>query len=227
MPDKYILIVAGGKGERMASTTPKQFLLLAGKPVLMHTISLFHAYDPHISIILVLPEFHQDTWTQLCREHQFTIPHRVVSGGETRFHSVRNGLALVPQQALVGVHDGVRPLVSREVVSRCFDEAWKHAAAIPVLPVVESVREVEGESSKPVDRDKFRIVQTPQVFRSEVLLKAYSVAYQASFTDDASVVEPFVPIHLVAGNRENIKITTPEDLIIAEAFLRSATGELA
>ena len=225
MPDKYIIIVAGGKGERMASETPKQFLLLAGEPVLMHTLRLFYEYDSQLSILLVLPESHKATWAPLCQQYDFGIPHQVVAGGNTRFHSVQNALRFVPSGCIVGVHDGVRPLVSKTVVKNCFDKALSHPAVIPVLPVVESIREVEGERSKPVDRQRFRIVQTPQVFQSDVLLKAYSAPFQPSFTDDASVVEPWAPVTLLEGNKENIKLTTPEDFVVAEAFLSLSSSQ--
>ena len=220
---KYIVIVAGGKGERMASATPKQFMLLAGKPVLMHTLDAFYGYDSQINIILVLPQAHHETWSKLCRQHNYQTPHQVATGGETRFHSVKNALALVPENVRVGVHDGVRPLVSREVMQRCYDEAMNHPAIVPVIPIADSIRMVDEDGKNhPVSRDALRIIQTPQVFQSTVLLKSYSIEYSPLFTDDASVVESLTDIRLVAGNKENIKITTPEDLIVAEAFLATA-----
>ncbi len=219
--EKNIIIVAGGKGVRMGAEMPKQFIPLQGKPILMHTLEAFYLYDPGMKIFLVLPEMHIPVWQELCREYHFKIPHQVVAGGETRFHSVKNALTQISANGFTGIHDGVRPLVSREVISRCYDAALKYQAVIPVLPVVESIRELglSGESSRPVDRTRFRIVQTPQVFRSDILLKAYAQPYHPLFTDDASVVENTCKIHLVEGNRENIKITTPEDLVLANAFL--------
>ena len=216
---KYIIIVAGGKGERMETTTPKQFLLLAGKPILMHTLDAFFRYDLQINIILVLPQAHHDTWARLCKQYNYTTPHQIVAGGKTRFHSVKNALVLVPENVPVGVHDGVRPLVSQEVIQRCYKEAANHPAVVPVIPIAESIRILNDEGiNQPVDRDRLRIVQTPQVFQSTLLLKSYAAEYSPMFTDDASVVENNTPIYLVAGNKENIKITTPEDLIVAEAF---------
>lgn len=217
---KYALIVAGGKGLRMGTELPKQFLPIGGKPVLMRTLEAFYAYDSEIQIILVLPRSQQEYWKQLCGEYHFSLPHRVVDGGETRFHSVKNGLAQVKVPALVGVHDGVRPFVSREVIARCYDLAVEKKAVIPVIGVVETVRRVEGEGSVTVNRDDYRLVQTPQVFDAELLKAAYEQLYTPHFTDDASVVEALgVSVFLTPGNRENIKITTPFDLNIADALI--------
>ena len=222
----YVIIVAGGKGLRMGSDVPKQFLPVGGKPVLMHTLETFHSADDELRIILVLPAEQQSYWQELCDEHQFSVPHQIATGGETRFHSVGNGLALIPdaEESVVGVHDGVRPFVSKEVVLRCYEVAREQGAAIPVVPVVETLRQVlpEGDSLT-VDRNLYRLVQTPQVFRVGILKEAYRQPYQPSFTDDASVVEALGHrITLVDGNRENVKITTPSDLIFAER-LCSAT----
>ncbi len=220
--EKYIIIVAGGKGERMGVSIPKQFLLLHNKPILMHTIEAFHSYDPEIKIIIVLPENQQERWNELCSEYGFTITHSIVSGGETRFHSVKNALSLLPadKDVLVGIHDGVRPLISLPVIKKCFDTAEEYPAVIPVIPVSDSIRELNPSSgeSKPVDRQYYRLVQTPQVFQSKILLKAYSEPYTPEFTDDASVAGKICSIHLTDGNKENIKITTREDLVIAEAL---------
>lgn len=221
---KYALIVAGGKGLRMGTELPKQFLPIGGKPVLMRTLEAFYAYNSEIQLILVLPHSQQDYWKQLCREYHFSLPHTIADGGETRFHSVKNGLALVNTSGLVGVHDGVRPFVSQEVISRCYDLAAEKRAVIPVIDVVETVRHLEGEGSVTVNRDDYKLVQTPQVFDAELLKQAYSQSYTPHFTDDASVVEAFgVPVVLTAGNRENIKITTPFDLKIATALLGSCS----
>lgn len=221
---KYALIVAGGKGLRMGSELPKQFLPIGGKPVLMRTLEAFHACNREIRLIVVLPHSQQEFWRTLCREHRFTVPHAVVDGGETRFHSVKNGLALVEAPALVGVHDGVRPFVSREVISRCYELAAEKRAVIPVIGVVETVRRMEGEESVTVSRDDYRLVQTPQVFDAELLKAAYDQPYTPHFTDDASVVEAWgASVTLTPGNRENIKITTPFDLKIAAALIDSCS----
>ncbi len=221
---KYVLIVAGGKGLRMGTELPKQFLPIGGKPVLMRTLEAFYTYNSEIQLILVLPHSQQDYWKQLCREYHFSLPHVVADGGETRFHSVKNGLALVNTPGLVGVHDGVRPFVSQEVISRCYDLAAEKKAVIPVIDVVETVRHLDGEGSVTVNRDDYKLVQTPQVFDVELLKQAYNQSYTPHFTDDASVVEALgVPVALTVGNRENIKITTPFDLKIATVLLDSCS----
>ncbi|WP_195372396.1 MULTISPECIES: 2-C-methyl-D-erythritol 4-phosphate cytidylyltransferase [Parabacteroides] len=227
---KYVLIVAGGKGLRMGGDLPKQFIPLEGKPVLMHTLEAFHRWDASAELVLVLPEDHQSYWNMLCREIGCKVPHRIASGGETRFHSVRNGLQFLSEEigntsgrnekVLIAVHDGVRPFVSSEVIAACFGEAEKSGAAIPVIPMIDSLRETDEKGSHPVDRSRYFAVQTPQVFCSELLLKAYGQEFSALFTDDASVVEAMGEvIHMVTGNRENIKITTPFDLLVAESLI--------
>lgn len=217
-----ILIVAGGRGTRMGGPQPKQFLELAGRPVLMHTLEAFDRWDASARLIVVLPEDQIDTWKRLCEAHVFGRIHRVVAGGETRFHSVRNGLDAVASDGLIAVHDGVRPLVAPSVIAACFAAAADGGAAVPVVPVVESVREVDADGgSRPVDRTRLRVVQTPQVFRADVLRAAYCLPYDPRFTDDASVVEASgVAVRLVPGNRENIKLTTPMDLLLAEQLMR-------
>jgi 2-C-methyl-D-erythritol 4-phosphate cytidylyltransferase len=216
-----VIIVAGGCGSRMRSEIPKQFLPLAGTPVLMHTISNFYRYDHRINIIVVIPTGENDLWQKLCADHKFNIPHHNVDGGETRFHSVKNGLAVAGECDLIAVHDGVRPAVSHQTLSRSFDMAAEKGSAIPVLPAQESVREGVMEDSRPVDRKHLFLVQTPQVFRSEIIMNAYSQPWSPEFTDDASVVEKFgIPVQMVLGNRENIKITYPEDLEVASLFLK-------
>ena len=193
---KYVLIVAGGKGLRMGGDLPKQFIPLEGKPILMHTLEAFHRWDNAAELLLVLPEDHQPYWNMLCREIG------------------RN------EKVLIAVHDGVRPFVSPEVICACFDEAEKSGAAIPVMPMIDSLRETDENGSHPVDRSRYVAVQTPQVFRSDILLEAYEQPFTSLFTDDASVVEAAgVPVRLVTGNRENIKITTPFDLLIAQGLL--------
>ena len=207
----------------MGSELPKQFLPIGGKPVLMHTLQAFYDYDREMRIILVLPASQQAYWAQLCWEHHFTVPHEVADGGETRFHSVKNALERVNTSGLVGVHDGVRPFVSQEVIARCYEQAAEKKAVVPVVNVVETVRHLcQGGRSETVPRDEYRLVQTPQVFDAELLLRAYRQPYTSDFTDDASVVEALgEPVWLTEGNRENIKITTPFDLKIAEALLCS------
>ena len=217
----FVIIVAGGKGLRMGADLPKQFLTIGGRPVLMHTLEAFERAIPGIRIILVLPVDHQPFWRDLCCQHSFTLPHTIATGGPTRFHSVLNGLKTIdPDECLlVAVHDGVRPFVSEDVIRRTFEAARDQGAAVPVIPVVETLRQLSP--SRTVDRSLFRLVQTPQTFQLPLLLKAYDQPYRDTFTDDASVVEALGhPITLVEGNRENIKITTPFDLTIAEALLR-------
>lgn len=217
---KQIIIVAGGKGLRMGGEIPKQFLPVNGKPVLMLTLETFYRFDPQIKIILVLPREQQTYWNELCVKYHFEIPYLLADGGETRFHSVKNGLSMADDDGLIGVHDGVRPFVSREVIVHCFDAASTKEAAIPVIDVVETVRKIEGEESVTVDRNNYKLVQTPQVFTSSLLKRAYNQEYSPLFTDDASVVEAMgIKVELVPGNRENIKITTPFDMIIANALV--------
>jgi 2-C-methyl-D-erythritol 4-phosphate cytidylyltransferase len=206
----------------MGSDIPKQFLPIGGKPVLIRTLERFREYSEDIQIILVLPEAQQDYWHQLCQEYHFDVEYTLANGGQTRFHSVQNGLAKVPDDAIgvVGVHDGVRPFPSIEVIRNCYTTAREKKAVIPVIPVVETVRHLEGEQSKTVPRDAYRLVQTPQTFDIQLLKAANRQPYNDGFTDDASVVEAFgYDITLVEGNRENIKITTPYDLKIAEVLI--------
>ncbi|MDR1203113.1 MAG: 2-C-methyl-D-erythritol 4-phosphate cytidylyltransferase [Tannerellaceae bacterium] len=223
---RYVLIVAGGKGIRMGNELPKQFIPLNGRPVLMHTLERFYRWDISAEIILVLPETHQPYWNMLCKELNCRIPHKLANGGETRFHSVQNGLSLVNEPGLVAVHDGVRPFVSVEVIEHCFTEAERSGAVIPVVPLVDSIRERYDESglSRPADRGRLVAVQTPQVFNSDWLFEAYRQAYRPDFTDDASVVEAKgYSVALTPGNQENIKLTTPFDLLVAEVYLRNQT----
>ena len=218
----YIIIVAGGKGLRMGSDIPKQFLPIGGKPVLMRTIERFREYAADLQIILVLPEAQQAYWQELCEKYDFKVKYQLANGGQTRFHSVQNGLALVPDDAegVVGVHDGVRPFPSIEVIKNCYETARTAKAVIPVIPVVETVRHLEGDSSVTVPRGDYRLVQTPQTFDIQLLKAANRQPYNDGFTDDASVVESYGhAITLVEGNRENIKITTPYDLKIAEVLI--------
>ena len=218
----YIIIVAGGKGLRMGSDIPKQFLPIGGKPILMRTLERFRDYSEKLQIILVLPIAQQDYWRQLCEQYRFEVKYQLANGGQTRFHSVQNGLALIPDdvEGVVGVHDGVRPFPSVEVIRNCYEAARTAKAVIPVIPVVETVRHIEGEGSVTVPRGDYRLVQTPQTFDIQLLKAANRQPYNDGFTDDASVVEAFgYHITLVEGNRENIKITTPYDLKIAEVLI--------
>ena len=226
----YIIIVAGGKGLRMGSDIPKQFLPIGGKPVLMRTLERFREYSAELQIILVLPEAQQAYWRELCKQYNFPLPlegaeggfYQLANGGQTRFHSVQNGLAKVPDdaQGVVGVHDGVRPFPSIEVIKNCYETARTKKAVIPVIPVVETVRHLEGEKSVTVPRGDYRLVQTPQTFDIQLLKAANRQPYNDGFTDDASVVESYgYEITLVEGNRENIKITTPYDLKIDEVLI--------
>ena len=217
---KYVIIVAGGKGLRMGGEVPKQFILLDGRPILMRTMDAFAKNDSGIQIILVLPQDQVPYWNSLCEKYSFKIPYQLAFGGNTRFHSVCNGLAFVTEESFVGIHDGVRPFVSKEVIKRCYEEARIKRAVIPVIDIVETVRRVTPDGSETVDRNNYKLVQTPQVFESSLLKRAYKQDYLPSFTDDASVVEALgSKIFLVEGNRENIKITTPYDINIASSLL--------
>lgn len=218
----YVIIVAGGKGTRMGTDTPKQFLPVGGVPVLMRTIMRFNDYDKNLRIILVLPRDQQHYWHQLCYSYHFDTHLVIADGGATRFHSVLNGLNLIPDDAegIVGVHDGVRPFVTKEVIGRCYEAARSFGAAVPVTAVTETLRHVNGNASITAPRNEYRMVQTPQAFDIRLLKKAYMQPYRETFTDDASVVESMgKQITLIDGNRENIKITTPFDITIAEALL--------
>jgi 2-C-methyl-D-erythritol 4-phosphate cytidylyltransferase len=219
---KYAIIVAGGSGSRISSDKPKQFLLLGNKPVLMHTLEKFNSAGKEIEIIVVIPQKEIDEWQNLCKQYQFQIPHQTIAGGETRFHSVKSGLQLVKEKSMVAVHDGVRPLVSIGLINRCFDKAEQHGNAVPCIPLAESIRKVvDTEVNEVADRSSMVIIQTPQCFDSEVLKKAYAAEFKDIFTDDASVVEfSGHPIHLIEGERVNIKITYSADLGIAEVLLK-------
>ncbi|MBQ8045000.1 MAG: 2-C-methyl-D-erythritol 4-phosphate cytidylyltransferase [Bacteroidales bacterium] len=218
--ERYMIIVAGGSGKRMGSDVPKQFLPINGKPILMHTIERIKQYDGNISIIVVLPEGQTSYWQLLCREYEFDVPCTIVFGGKERFYSVKNALTYVPDGCLVGVHDGVRPFVSDETLDRLFEATETNYAVIPAIAPHESVRMDTGDSNSIIDRNIVKLVQTPQIFHSSLLKKAYNTDYKPIFTDDASVVEHVVvnKIKLVEGNRENIKITTSFDLMMAEVI---------
>ncbi len=214
-----VIITAGGIGKRMEAILPKQFLCVAGKPVLMHTIQRFHDYNPEIQILLTLPKDWLEFWKELQQKHEFKIDHQTVEGGTERYHSIQNALNFANGD-IIGVHDGVRPFVSVATIQSCFVEAKMKGAAIPFLKINESIRELGLGSSKAVNRTNFVSVQTPQCFQKELLVKAYKQDFHEGITDDASLVEQLgVQIQLVPGNEENIKITTPIDLKIAELFV--------
>ncbi|GAA0538582.1 2-C-methyl-D-erythritol 4-phosphate cytidylyltransferase [Chitinophaga japonensis] len=217
---KIAVIVAGGAGTRMGSATPKQFLELAGRPVLYHTIAAFVNAYADMQVVLVVPEAHFGPARQVLEGFAAPPPVTLVKGGETRFHSVKNGLQTVQEKAVVFVHDGVRPLLSAALIHSCYEQALLHGNAIPVTDVKDSLREVNGTGNKAVNREQFRIIQTPQTFLSEQLLPAFELPYDPLFTDEATVVERLGHrIHLVAGEESNIKITRPLDLVIAQALL--------
>jgi 2-C-methyl-D-erythritol 4-phosphate cytidylyltransferase len=225
MEKKYAVVVAGGRGERMTSTVPKQFLVLGGLPILMHTLKTFNEADPKIKLILVLPVSEILFWKQLCIQYDFQIDHLLIEGGTTRFHSVKNGLDQIDEAGLVAIHDGVRPLVSTKMIHEAFVTAEVHGNAIPALQITESLRHVANGKSTSLDRNHYFLVQTPQCFKSDLLKKAYDQTYVETFTDDASVVEAMgETIHLIKGARLNIKITTPEDLLIAEVYLKETNN---
>jgi 2-C-methyl-D-erythritol 4-phosphate cytidylyltransferase len=217
---QYVLIVAGGKGERMKAPVPKQYIEISGKPLLMHTMEAFANESNKHEFIVVLPFDSIATWVNLCKIHHFQIEHKIAEGGPKRFHSVKSGLKLVPENTLVAIHDANRPFVSKETIKRCFEMAARKGNAVPVIPFTESVREVSGVLNKVVDRSILRIVQTPQVFHSTQIKAAYRQNYSEEFTDDASVMEKAgFRMNLVEGNNENLKITDASDLLLAQQLL--------
>lgn len=220
MEKQFVIIVAGGSGLRMGVSTPKQFLNLHSKPVLMHTITKFYEFDLKLNIILVLPNEHFSTWESLCDKFDFHVKHKIVAGGDTRYQSVKNGLAVVSSPGLVAVHDGVRPLVSKQLIDNSFKEAQKNGNAIPCIEVNETVREVFENGNKQLNRNNIKLIQTPQVFKTEILKQAYGLPFSVEFTDDASVIEKAgYKINLINGEKQNIKITTELDLKMAECLL--------
>lgn len=219
---KYALIVAGGSGQRMQSQTPKQFLLLGNKPILQHTLEAFHAFDPTIHLILVLPAEQIAHWKELRQAHQCLCPHAIIEGGQSRFQSVKQGLFLVPPEAVVAIHDGVRPFIDGNTLKEGYDLATEKGSAIATVPLKESLRKLTVESSQAVDRSEFCLVQTPQVFQAKQIKQAYRQVENPRFTDCASVAEAAgQAVSLYSGTYQNIKITTPEDLLWAESFLKS------
>lgn len=216
---KYAIIVAGGSGTRMGTEMPKQFLRIHYKPILLHSLLKFSAIDKNIQIIVVLPENHISTWNKILKDESISVAHRIVAGGKERFDSVKNGLNLICEDGLVAIHDGVRPLVSEEVIKNCYHQAGLKGNAIPAVRVSESIREISIGKNQPVKREFFRLIQTPQTFRVSLIKKAYLQNYSNEFTDDATVLESIgESINLIEGNPENIKITTPDDLRIAKAL---------
>lgn len=220
---KYVVFVAGGSGSRMKSIIPKQFMLLGRKPVLMHTLQKFYAYDTNVNLILVLPESQLAAWKNLCTQHNFSLNHQLIGGGETRFHSVRNGLSLIAEEGLVAIHDGVRPLVNAQTIANVFNTAAEKGNAIPCIPLNDSIRKIAGDSNVSVLRSDYRLIQTPQCFVVSAIKMAHAQNYHESFTDCASVYEANGgKINLVEGNPENIKITTPSDFTVAESLLNKS-----
>jgi 2-C-methyl-D-erythritol 4-phosphate cytidylyltransferase len=224
---RYAIIVAGGNGTRMNSPVPKQFLKLEGKPIILHTINKFLDTDPNIEIILVLPQEHLQYWEQLCSEYMFHKPVKIAYSGESRFHSVKNGLEFVTEDGIVAVHDAVRPLVSSKTILATYKAAEMYGNAVPAIPIYDSIRQIESTRTIAVDRSRYCATQTPQCFRSDIIKKAYQQEYHYTYTDDAMVVEAMGEhIRLVDGNPENIKITSPKDLLIAEVLLKADAQHL-
>jgi 2-C-methyl-D-erythritol 4-phosphate cytidylyltransferase len=219
---RYVIIVAAGRGSRMQSAIPKQFLKLNGRPLLLHSIASFAEFDPSITIILILPADQFSVWEKITSEYKLPVEVKITVGGETRFESVKNGLALIPDEdAIVAVHDAARPLVTVKTISTCFKAAERYGNAIPAIPLSDSIRQIVSTQSVALDRSKYCLIQTPQCFSVPLIKKAYSQEYKYTFTDDASVVESIgEQIRLVDGNEDNFKLTTPTDLIIAEAILK-------
>jgi len=226
--EKFAIIVAGGSGSRMGSARPKQFMLLDGKPILMHTIEAFFRHSHEIKIILVLPKDSIIEWQDLCVQFSFNYEIYIAVGGSTRFESVKNGLQKIKnKKSLVAIHDGVRPLISEDIIDHSFQLADKKGSAIVSTPIKESIRQLKGETSKAIDRTKLRSIQTPQTFRTGLIKEAFAkFETDQNFTDDASVAEKAGhQVHLIEGSYQNIKITTPEDLLFAEAILRQKKSD--
>lgn len=217
---KSVIIVAGGSGSRMQHDLPKQFIKISGKPLMVHTIEAFLAYDPLIAIVLVLPEMHLPYWQELADEFLNEIHVSVTTGGSSRFQSVKAGLQLV-EQGLVAIHDAVRPAVPREVIARSFDSAAETGSGVVMVPLKDSLRQLTGTGTVALDRSEYQVVQTPQTFRVDLIKEAFQQEESTHFTDDASVYEAAgMTVSAVLGDYKNIKVTTPEDLLVVEAFLR-------
>jgi len=223
---QYLIIVAGGTGTRMAQPVAKQFLMLEGLPLMWWTLRRFQEALEGLHVVLVLHESLMETFRELENRFGPAGADQVIPGGEERWHSVANGLAALPEEGVVGIHDAVRPFVTAATIRRCFDEAVELGSAVPVVPVKDSVREVNGAASHALIRDRLRAVQTPQCFDLKLLKEAYASGFRSEFTDDASVFEfSGQAIHLVPGDLENIKVTTPEDLFIAQAFMQAQRSD--
>ena len=222
MAKRGVIIVAGGSGRRMGGALPKQFMMLDNEPILARSINRMHEALPAAEIVVVLPEEHVELWKNIAARFD-VARHKIALGGKERFHSVKNGLAALSDEvAIVGIHDAVRPLASKKLIIKLFLEAENNTAVIPVVAPIDSYRIVEGDNSRIIDRSALRMVQTPQVFQAEALRKAYEQPFSATFTDDASVMEAAGhKVTLVEGERENIKITTPSDMLIAEAIINA------
>jgi 2-C-methyl-D-erythritol 4-phosphate cytidylyltransferase len=219
---EYAIVVAGGKGTRIRSTVPKQYLELCGLPVLMHTLNAFYRYSQNITVILVLPKDDMQLWIELCRQHNFSKPYILEAGGDTRFQSVRNGLQRITGEGLVAIHDGVRPLVSEDIIAASFRLAAVHQSAVASVRLKESIRMTDQDKTRTMDRSRFRMIQTPQTFLVSLIRDAYQVREKEILTDDASVAElAGHAISLFEGSYENLKITTAEDLVVAEALLKA------
>jgi 2-C-methyl-D-erythritol 4-phosphate cytidylyltransferase len=217
----HAIIVAGGTGSRMRGDMPKQFMLLGGKPVIQYSIDAFHAFDPDCQIIIVIHPDYMAYWEQLCREFSITTVHTAVGGGENRFDSVKNGLAHIEGDGLVAVHDAARPVISAGFVEKQFSEAAIHGTAIPGTALNDTIRIIEGDGSRQLDRSFLRAMQTPQVFRVSELKRAYAQPFKASFTDDASVMQSAgFALHITEGRAENIKITNPQDIAIVAVLMK-------
>ncbi len=224
LSDEYVILVAGGSGKRMESPIPKQFINLLGKPILQHTIEAFYAYNPQIKIIISLHPDYIDYWEKVSKTQNTTIDYAIVKGGETRFHSVKNALAEIKSDGIIAVHDAVRPLLNTPFLAKLFEDASKFESAIPVLPSKDSLRKINSKENISVPRAEYFSVQTPQLFQSKVLFKAYKQNFKDFFTDDASVVEQLgFSVHTSVGLEENIKITTPLDIKLAELILKKKT----
>lgn len=222
MAKRGVIIVAGGSGRRMGGALPKQFMMLDNEPILARSINRMHEALPAAEIVVVLPEEHVELWKNIAARFD-VARHKIALGGKERFHSVKNGLAALSDEvAIVGIHDAVRPLASKKLIIKLFLEAENNTAVIPVVAPIDSYRIVEGDNSRIIDRSALRMVQTPQVFQAEALRKAYEQPFSSTFTDDASVMEAAGhKVTLVEGERENIKLTTPSDMLIAEAIINA------
>jgi 2-C-methyl-D-erythritol 4-phosphate cytidylyltransferase len=223
---KYAIIVAGGTGSRMKGEVPKQFMLLNGKLVIVYSIEAFYSFDSSIQLIIVVHPDYLTLWDQLAKQFKVSIPYQVIAGGETRFESVKNGLQLIKEEGFVAVHDAARPVISAELLANLFSAASAYGSAIPVVPITDTIRIIDGDTSRQQDRTYLRAIQTPQVFKVSELQRAYTQTFQATFTDDGSVMEAAgFPVHLAEGSQGNIKITHLQDIAVAEVLIKSLTAE--